>query len=58
MPLIRCRDCRREVSDGARQCPHCGLPSPGSSPVGGYIFMLIVMAVMLGFAVWFFRQVH
>jgi len=26
MPLIRCDDCEREVSDQASACPQCGRP--------------------------------
>lgn len=29
MALIICPECRREVSDKALSCPHCGLPVPG-----------------------------
>lgn len=29
MALIVCPECRREVSDKAHSCPHCGLPAPG-----------------------------
>jgi len=28
MPLAPCRECRREVSDEAPRCPHCGAPRP------------------------------
>jgi len=28
MPLIACPECRREVSDAAPACPHCGNPNP------------------------------
>ncbi|HHW25766.1 MAG TPA: UvrD-helicase domain-containing protein [Firmicutes bacterium] len=27
MPLIACPECRRQISDRAAYCPHCGLPS-------------------------------
>jgi hypothetical protein len=32
MPLIRCPDCRRKVSDTAPSCPRCGRPAPLISP--------------------------
>lgn len=28
MTLLPCRECRREISDQASVCPHCGAPSP------------------------------
>lgn len=32
MALKPCRECAREVSTEARACPHCGAPSPTSTP--------------------------
>lgn len=31
MTLTHCRECREQVSDEAKSCPHCGVPDP----VGG-----------------------
>ncbi len=28
MPLIRCPDCHKEISESAISCPNCGLPRP------------------------------
>lgn len=28
MPLMRCPDCHKEISDSAVSCPNCGLPRP------------------------------
>ena len=28
MPLMRCPDCRKEISESAISCPNCGLPRP------------------------------
>ena len=28
MPLIQCRECHKEISTEARNCPHCGAPFP------------------------------
>jgi TM2 domain-containing membrane protein YozV len=34
MALIVCKDCKREVSDRAAACPHCGRPiSPRTGPL-------------------------
>lgn len=24
MALIKCKECAKEISDSAKQCPHCG----------------------------------
>lgn len=31
MALTRCRECQREISTEAQQCPHCGAPKPARS---------------------------
>ncbi len=36
MALIVCLECRKEVSDKARKCPHCGAPI-GSGASSGYL---------------------
>lgn len=28
LAIIKCRECRKEVSDQAKQCPHCGIGTP------------------------------
>lgn len=28
MPLTQCRECQKEISSEARNCPHCGAPFP------------------------------
>jgi hypothetical protein len=40
MALVRCVECRKEVSDQAAVCPHCGIPNllrkaPDKTPTGG-----------------------
>jgi len=32
MPLIKCAECQRDVSDKAPACPHCGAPSRSAPP--------------------------
>ncbi len=27
MVLIKCYECKKEISDGAKACPHCGAPN-------------------------------
>lgn len=37
MALIACSECKREVSDKAAACPHCGAPTGGTQPsLGSY----------------------
>jgi hypothetical protein len=32
MPLINCPECKKQVSDKAPTCPHCGYPIAGVYP--------------------------
>ena len=43
MALISCPECKRQISDRAAACPHCGYPSPakGTSDGGGSIKALL-----------------
>lgn len=50
MPIVQCRECRKEVATDARACPHCGTAKPAkaktsSSPwvlLSGYIAIIVV----------------
>ncbi len=33
-----CRECKREISEQARNCPHCGAPYPARDKFDGYGF--------------------
>jgi hypothetical protein len=35
MPLTRCRECQKEISNEAINCPHCGAPFPARKKWGG-----------------------
>ncbi|WP_407645855.1 zinc-ribbon domain-containing protein [Halomonas salipaludis] len=48
MSLAKCRSCEKEVSTTARQCPHCGRPSPSTSP-WTMIIIYILTVVIMGF---------
>lgn len=54
MPLIRCADCARDISDKASACPHCGAPAErpsGCLRIGGYA-LAIPIAGVIAFVVW------
>lgn len=44
MALIQCKDCGKEVSSGARRCPHCGY----AVQTGGVWAMAIVIIIIFG----------
>jgi len=50
MSIIKCRECKAEVSDQAESCPHCGIKKPGrrSSGAGSMIFWIIVIVAVFG----------
>jgi len=43
-----CRDCRREVSEQAMACPHCGAPFPAKEKWDGWGFEYKSPAELLG----------
>jgi hypothetical protein len=49
--LISCPTCRREVSEDAEKCPHCGHPIKKKSESGCLVFVGIVMC-LAGFFWW------
>lgn len=52
MAMIECKECKKEVSQKAKTCPHCGMKSPGlkeptkAETLGG-ILILIVICVFI-----------
>lgn len=47
MALVKCKECKKEVSDKAKQCPHCGVKEPGvtaKQKAGGCLVALIIFA--------------
>lgn len=58
MGVIQCPDCKKEISDSAPRCPHCGrvfpanqakLEANATTPFGSPMFLAIV-----GLLVWLF----
>ena len=53
MALTTCRECKKEVSDSAEKCPHCGVAAPAAPPAaraGAGILSVIVF----GAIIWYF----
>lgn len=44
MALIKCSECKREVSNKAKRCPHCGAKVPGNQ-----IITIVVIAILFLF---------
>ena len=51
MAMTECRECKKEVSDQARACPHCGAANPGQS--GGTSGLTIAVAIFIVAAIGF-----
>jgi hypothetical protein len=46
MSLRPCRECKKEVSDKAKVCPHCGIKWPGQKVLGrGGIFIILIICL-------------
>ncbi|WP_208950167.1 hypothetical protein [Rahnella sp. ChDrAdgB13] len=53
MAMLKCKECKKEVSAKAKVCPHCGVKDPGFSAKDafkGFIFL----AVLVGAGYWYF----
>lgn len=66
MALIVCPDCKKEISDKAKSCPHCGFtfgeennapPENKGGTILAIVFLLIVAAPVLFFLFTFARSV-
>jgi hypothetical protein len=47
LALRPCRECRREVSTEANQCPHCGVSNPSGRRTPGQILLLTLFGLFL-----------
>lgn len=47
MAITTCKECKKQVSTGARSCPHCGVDSPATKKAKGGLgkWLLIVLAI-------------
>ena len=57
MALIQCHECRGQVSDHARTCPHCGAPVIATIKRRQKAFLIslgirLVLAVIVGVTLW------
>lgn len=56
MALVKCKDCKKEVSKKAKVCPHCGVDKPAVTKsteiiqgiIGLFVLILIVAAIFGG----------
>lgn len=55
MALVPCIECKREISDSAQSCPHCGKPIPtfkAASTTGWAFLVSVALVAAFGFWVW------
>ena len=48
MAIIKCAECKNDVSDDAESCPHCGKQMKKKESVAGVIFAAIFGYYILG----------
>jgi hypothetical protein len=53
MPLVKCRECGKEISSQARSCPHCGATpisktATGCAAIGVLIFIFFSISIFTG----------
>jgi hypothetical protein len=46
MPLIVCKDCKKEFSTDARRCPHCGAKKPRHKSRIGVVLLVIFLGLV------------
>lgn len=51
MAMTECRECKKQISDQAKACPHCGVANPGQS--GGTSAFTIAVALFIVAAIGF-----
>lgn len=51
MAMTKCKECKQEVSDKAKTCPHCGVKNPGigAKETAGGCLVIIVLASLIGY---------
>ena len=45
MALIKCNECKKEISDSAKQCPHCGYKKKKI----GFFWPIIMILIIIGY---------
>ena len=45
MALIKCKECKKEISDSAKQCPHCGYKKKKI----GFFWPIIMILIIIGY---------
>jgi len=45
MALIKCNECKKEISDTAKQCPHCGYKKKKI----GFFWPIIMILIIIGY---------
>lgn len=49
MSLIECKECKKQISDKAKTCPHCGAKVKKSHPVR--LVLMILLGACIGFVI-------
>ena len=47
MALIKCKECKKEVSSTAKICPNCGIKNPNPTSSGAIIFFVVLAIVII-----------
>lgn len=48
MALVNCKECKKEVSNSAKTCPHCGVKDPAVGAKQKFIGFLVLVAIVFG----------
>lgn len=45
MAMVKCKECKQDVSNKAKVCPHCGVKEPGVNLLAGAVLIVVLVAV-------------
>ncbi len=45
MALVKCKECKKDVSNKAEVCPHCGVKKPGMNMLVGAAVLVVMVAI-------------
>jgi hypothetical protein len=56
MAVVKCKECKEEVSSSAKTCPHCGVANPGvtgkQQALGCLVASLLLVGLFVGLVLW------
>ena len=52
MAMAKCKECKQEVSNKAKVCPHCGVKNPTITAKDQFVGAIILVVIIAGLWIW------